>query len=282
MARAPSPAIRRRELGARLRAHRQAADLTVEEVAARLMVSGPKISRLETAQRGANLRDVRDLAELYGLGSEETEDLMRLARESQRRSSWQQFSSQISDYAELEEAAVSIRDYESAIVPALLQSPAYARALTLGTAPNDPLEQRNQSYEARMARQKLVLAGNRPPHVMTVIDEAALRRVVGGTAVMHEQMGVLVERAQLPNVTVQVIPFEAGAHPGMDSTFIILGFEESVSDVVFVEGLIGSIYLKSRVDTDRYRSVFQFLQERSLDSERSIDKITSIKEAYAP
>lgn len=282
MARAPSPAIRRRELGARLRAHRQAADLTVEEVAVRLMVSAPKISRLETAQRGVNLRDVRDLARLYGLGANETEDLMRLARESQRRSSWQQYTNQISDYAELEEAAVSICDYESAIVPALLQSPSYARALTLGTAPTDPPERRDQSYEARMARQKMVFGGNRPPRVMTVIDEAALRRVVGGPAVMHEQMGLLVERARLPNVTVQVIPFEAGAHPGMDSTFIILGFEESVSDVVYVEGLIGSIYLKSRVDTDRYRSVFALLQDRSLGHEWSIDKITSIQESYAP
>lgn len=253
--------------------------LTVDDVAERLLVSAPKVSRIETAQRGISLRDVRDLATVYDLAPDEVDALMRLARDSQRRSSWHQYSSRISDYAELEEAAVAISDFESAAIPALLQSEPYAHALAVGFDLDATDALRHQAVEARLARQRSVL--DRRQAFSAVIDEAALRRVVGNTAVMHEQMKVLLDRARHPHVTIQVIPFEAGAHPGMDSTFIILRFTESVSDLVYVEGLIGSVYLKSPADTERYGRVFAHLQTRALSPEQTLDKIESMLKYYA-
>lgn len=280
MTRAPSPAIRRRELGTRLRAHREAAGLTLDEVADRLLVSSTKISRLETAARGVNLRDVRDLAALYQLPDAEVDVLMRLARESREASSWQQYENRISDYAELEEAATAIYDFESTAVPALLQSERYARAVAIGVDPGATDAKRRDAVRARLARQRSMQEHRQT--FSAILDEAALHRVVGGKDVMHEQMGVLLARARLPNVTIRIIPYEVGAHPGMDSTFILLRFEESVSDLVYVEGLIGSIYLKSPGDVERYERVFDRLQQMSLTKAGSLDKIRSLAQYYRP
>lgn len=273
-----SPAIRRRELGERLRAHRLGAGLTADEVADRLFVSTPKISRIETARRGVSLRDVRDLAALYGLPQAETDELMQMARESQARSQWQKYSSQISDYAELEVGATSVSDYETSVIPALLQSRRYAQALAVGFAPQATAVLHERAVEARLARQ--ALARQRGTQMNAVIDESAMRRMVGGRDVMQEQMEALKAAAQFPNTTVQVIPFNTGAHPGMDSTFIIMQFSESVSSVVYVEGLIGSIYLRSSTDVDRYQQVFTVLQRIAASPADTLDMILSYEDYY--
>jgi transcriptional regulator with XRE-family HTH domain len=278
--RAVSPTVRRRELGARLRELRVRADLTADETAGRLLVSPAKISRIETGVRGVSLRDVRDLCEIYGADQTERDHLAELARESKQRSWWQQYDLPYGTYIGLEAAASSIHDYECSIVPALLQTETYARAVTDGVLYDAAPDVAAQRVEARLTRQH-VLTQEPQPQLWVVLDEAALHRVVGGPAVMREQLEALTERAALPNVTVQVIPFEAGAHPGMDSTFTLLHLEEEVNDVVYIEGLVGNLYQETPIDLERYRRAFDQLRAIALSPKDSLALISTVAKGYA-
>ncbi|HZB50973.1 MAG TPA: helix-turn-helix transcriptional regulator [Mycobacteriales bacterium] len=270
-----SPTVRRRELGARLRALRTGAGMTVDDAAARMEVSPAKISRIETGARGVSVADLRFLCELYEVSVEERDRLLNLARESKRRSWWQQYGlpESIATYIGLEDAAVSIRQYETSIVPPLLQTEEYAHALIAG-ADFYAVPEQEQLVRARMTRQK-ILAAEPAPELWAVIDEAALHRVVGGTEVMRAQLQALAQRSRAQNVTLQVIPFRAGAHPGLNSSFVILQLEE-VQDVVYVEGLIGNFYLQSPADLVRYRRTFDELRAVALgpqDTRKLIDAV---------
>lgn len=276
----PSPILRRRQLAARLRELRTQAGLTADEVAVRMLVSPAKISRIETGVRGASLRDVRDLCEIYGADQGERERLAALVRESKQPSWWQQYDLPNATYVGLEAAAVSMLDYESSVIPGLLQTEDYAHAILEGFLYDASPELIQQQLEARMTRQQL-LHGERAPQLWTVIDEAALHRVVGGPAVMRAQLESLVESAALANVTVQVIPFEAGAHPGMDSTFVLLHLEEEVADVVYIEGLVGNLYQESPSDLARYRRAFDELRAIALSPKDSIARVSGIAKVYA-
>ncbi|HEX6755683.1 MAG TPA: helix-turn-helix transcriptional regulator [Mycobacteriales bacterium] len=268
-----SPTIRRRELGTRLRALRSAANLTVEEVAARIEVSAAKVSRIETAARGVNINDIRALCDAYQVSAAERDRLLTLARESRRRSWWQEYGlpESAATYIGLEDAATSILQYSSSLIPPLLQTEGYARAVTSGIAPWLPDEEIEQFVRARLARQALLESAS-PPEVWAIVDEAVLHRPVGGGAVMRAQLGALLERSRPANVTLQVIALEAGAHPGMDSAFILLQLEE-VSDVVYVEGLIGNLYLQNQKDLGRYRRAFDHLQAVALSPAASRERI---------
>jgi transcriptional regulator with XRE-family HTH domain len=266
-----SPAVLRQEVADRLRDLRLAAGLTIEEVAARLLVSTSKISRIETATRPASLRDVRDLAELYGIGPAQVDELMALTQDSRQQSDWQQYGSGVSDHAELEEVAVSIAHYETSLIPGLLQTPDYARAVTAGKLPDVPEADREKMVRGRLARQERLL-GAGTPQLVYVIDEAAILRQVGGAAVLRDQLVVLAERSRLPAVDLRVIPMDAGAHPGMNSSFEILSFA-TVSAVVYSEGLAGDFYLRRDADLDRYGAVFRRLREMALDSDSSVHLI---------
>jgi transcriptional regulator with XRE-family HTH domain len=282
VARRPSPTLRRRELGARLRELRQAKGLTVDEVAGRLLVSAPKVSRIETGAggRGVNLRDVRDLCDLYEVDAAEREKLMRLARESQQRSWWQEYSElRTPTYVGLEASATSIQEYESGAVPPLLQIEDYARALVEGVELDVSAEQVAQRARARQTRQQL-LTGEAPIRFWAVLDEAAVRRVVGGRDVMAAQLRAVLQTAALAHVTVQVIPFEAGSHPGINSTFILLHFEEDVPDVVYVEGLLGDHFLENPTDVDRYRRVFDQLRAIALSPKDSAALISALADGF--
>jgi transcriptional regulator with XRE-family HTH domain len=272
----PSPTVRRRELGARLRTLRLATGMTVEEVAARMEVSPAKISRIETAARGVSLADVRYLCDVYQVSAEERDRLLALTRESKRRSWWQQYGlpELLSTYVGLEDAAVAIHQYETSLVPPLLQTEDYARALTTGAAPDAGAEQVDQLVQARLTRQSL-LVSEAPPELWAVVDEAALHRLVGGAEVMRAQLEALADRTRPRNVTVQVIPLEAGAHPGMDSAFTILHLEE-VSDVVYVEGLIGNFYLQNPADIARYRRAFDQLRAIAMSPRDSRERISTV------
>ncbi len=278
MPRALSPIVRRRELAGRLRSMRQAAGLSIEDVATRLMVSAAKVSRMETGARGVSARDVRDLCGIYGVGDEERERLLTLLRESKQPSWWQQYDLDYTTYIGLETAATSIVDYESSFVPGLLQTEDYARAVVeaiLYDAPSDLIRQR---VEARMRRQEL-LTGDSPPKLWAIIDEAALHRSVGGPDVMRAQLEALADRAALPNVTLQVIPLEVGAHPGMDSTFVLLSLED-VSDVCYVEGLVGNLYLESPADLARYRRAVDQLRAVALSPRDSVARVSRIAKIH--
>jgi transcriptional regulator with XRE-family HTH domain len=272
----PSPTVRRRELGARLRALRIDCGLTVEDVAGRMEVSPAKISRIETAARGVSVADVRFLCDLYGVSGEERERLLTLTRDSKRRSWWQQYGlpESLATYIGLEDAAVSIQQYETSLVPPLLQTEDYARALTTGTAPDEPPEQVEALVQARLTRQELLTA-ERAPDLWAVVDETALHRLVGGPEVMRTQLMALADRSRPRNVVVQVIPLEAGAHPGMDSAFTVLHLQE-VTDVVYVEGLIGNFYLQHPGDVARYRRAFDQLRAIAMSPRDSRERITAL------
>lgn len=276
-----NPTLRRRELGFLLRKLRTDQGLTVDEVTKRLLVSPTKISRLETGRTGASARDIRDLCDLYQVADQaERERLMTLAREGKQRAWWQRSALPYGTYIGLEAEATSISDYNSDIVSGLLQTEEYARALfEIAVPPLDPaaFEQR---VEARIKRQSLLTEDN-GPQFHCVLDEAALRRHVGGSVVMRAQLERIIETADLPKVTIQLIPSEFGAYPGMGSAFDILEFEEHmVNDVVYVEGIFGDIYLEGAADLDRCKQLFSRLRSIALNPEDSIALIAQISTIY--
>jgi transcriptional regulator with XRE-family HTH domain len=274
--RATSPTVRRRELAARLRRLRLDAGLSLEDVAERMEVSAAKVSRMETGARGVSAADIRFLAGLYRLPADVLDGLLVLSRESRQRSWWQRYDipDNIATYVGLEDAAVGINLYQTSFVPALLQTEGYARAVTAGTTLDIPEDQVEQRVQARLARQGL-LTSDQPPELWAVLDEAALHRLVGGPAVMREQLRAMVEGSRRSNVTVQVIPLAHGAHPGMDSTFTILEFD-AVADVVYVEGLIGRFFLQTPADLTRYRRAFDQLRAIALGPRESAQLIKSV------
>ena len=282
MARGGSPTIRRRELGALLRTLRADHELTAEEVTTRLLFSPTKLSRIETGQSGASPRDIRDLCDIYQVTDPgERERLMALAREGKQRGWWQDYDLPYATYVGLETEAVSIDAYQSGGVPGLLQTEEYARAMLRAEVPPFSSQKLEQLLDARLTRQAILVPGDAPRY-HAILDEAALHRQVGGPAVMSAQLQRIRESAQRPNVTVQIISFETGAHPAMESVFTILNFEQDlVSDIVYVEGLVGNIYLERPTDLERYRAIFSHLQTIALNPSDSISLLTGIATSYS-
>jgi len=271
-----SPTVRRRELGALLRALRTESGLTVEQVAEQMLCSPSKISRLETGQRGASARDIRDLSNIYGVRDElKRQHLSTLAREGRSAAWWQPLDLPYATYVGLEADAVSITDFEPGVFPGLLQIPAYARALHEAALPRLSAEVIDQRIEVRRARQQMLVRED-PPKLEAIIDEAVLRRVVGGPEVMRAQLERVIEASDQANVSVRVLPFSAGAHPALDSTFIILEFAAPVPGVVYVEGLAGQIYLERPQDVQRYELVFERLRAISSNQQDSIELVANI------
>jgi transcriptional regulator with XRE-family HTH domain len=276
-----SPTVRRRELGALLRALRNEKGLTVEQVATSLMCSPSKVSRMETGHGAATPRDIRDLCNLYGVtGEAERDQLMSLAREGKRAGWWQGYDlDYFATYVGLEAEATGIRYFQSTIVPGLMQTPAYARAMHEAGIPKFTPERIDQLIEVRLTRQR-VLVRKPPVRLEVILDEAVLHRLVGGAEVMKGQLDRLIEMSNQPNVSIQVIPYSAGAHPAMDSTFNILEFTGSVSSVVYVEGLVGWIYVERPPDVDRYQQVFEHLRTVASSPRESIELIARVGAGY--
>jgi transcriptional regulator with XRE-family HTH domain len=257
-----SPTVRRRRLGAELRRLREAAGMTCEQAGEHLDCSASKISRIETARVPARTLDVQALCALYRASPEQIASLLTLVRESKQSGWWQRFDDILPDWFEtyvgLEAAAASIRTYEIQLIPGLLQTEAYARALF----ESGDLGRRTDIDRAvgiRRARQQ-VLAGENPPQYWVILSEAALQRMVGGPGVMRDQLLYLLEAGELPHVTIQVIRNDLGAHPGMLTPFVILGFPERADPrVVFVDYLTGALYLEKPEEVDRYDLAFNHL-----------------------
>jgi transcriptional regulator with XRE-family HTH domain len=274
-----SPALRRRELGAVLRALRNTKGLTVEQVAERLLCSPSKVSRMETGQ-GATARDIRDLCELYGLAdAAERDRLMTMAKEGKRPARWQRYDLAYARYAELEEEAVAISAFQSSVVNGLLHTKGYARASHEGAMPRLDPRQIDLQIEAKLTRQR-ILTRDDPPRFDVVLDEAALHRMVGGRQVMAAQLTKILDTAALPNVVVQVLPYEVGFHPAVESNFTILALPNPAPDVVFVEGLIGSNYLDRPDDLKKYREIFDRLQSIALNPKDTVDLIADLHVVY--
>jgi transcriptional regulator with XRE-family HTH domain len=275
-----SPTVRRRRLALELRRLREAARLTCEEVADHLECSASKISRVETGRVSVSPRDVRDMLELYGVAPQQRESLVQLARDSRQKGWWHAYSDtmqpQFVTYVGLESAAAEIRIYEVSLIPELLQTEDYARAVIRSGMMNSPAEDVERRVALRMARQPAVSRDD-PPKVWAVLDEAALRRRVGGAGLMRLQLEHLLAQATLPNVAVQVIPFGGGAHPAMGRPFIILVFPERVdTDVVYLEDLTSALYLEDVADVDRYNVFFNHLRASALSFDDSSALIASV------
>lgn len=276
-----SPTLRRRELGALLRARRLELGLTVEQVAEHLLCSPSKVSRMETGHRGATLRDVRDLCRFYDLTDPaQVAHLMDLAREGKQQAWWQSHElDSFTTYVGLEQAATSVMYYQSSIVPGLLQTVEYAQAMYAASTPSEFTPERvSEHIDVRIRRQQ-VLTRDPPLRLRAVCDEAVLHRVVGGPAVMAAQLRHLKEATTMPNVTLQVIPYAAGAHPAMDNMFTILELGD-VAPVVYVEGLMGSLYFEREHDIAKYRQVFDYLCSLALDPQETIELVSEIGSQY--
>jgi transcriptional regulator with XRE-family HTH domain len=272
-----SPSIQRRRLGIELRRQREQAGLTIEDVATHLECSASKISRIENGQVSATPRDVRDMLALYGVAEEQLHAMMQMAREARVKGWWHSYSD-LGNVALVgfEAAAAIINTYEGLLVPSLLQTAEYARAvlrlLRRDLSPN-AIERR---VEFRMARQSL-LAGPKPPTFWVVLDEAVLRRSVGGRGVMSEQMHHLIEMSQSPNITVQVLPFEVGEHPGMSGSFTILAFAEQADpNVVYLENYSSDLYLDDLEIVHQYSEAFDYIRASALSPEASMAFITAL------
>jgi len=275
-----SPTVRRRELGALLRALRNEKGLTVEQAADQLLCSPSKVSRMETGHGAATPRDIRDLCNLYDVTDQAGRDhLMTLAREGKRQGWWQSYDLGYATYVGLEAEAVAISGFQSSVVHGLLQTADYARAGHEGAMPRLSPEQIEMQIEAKLTRQRILTQDN-PPRFTVVLDEATLHRMVGGRRVMAEQLAKILELSARPNIRVQVLPYEVGAHPGVESNFTLLELPNSTPGVVFVEGLIGSTYLERADDLKKYRGIFDQLQNIALNPKGSADLVAKILHSY--
>jgi transcriptional regulator with XRE-family HTH domain len=265
-----SPTIRRRRLGAELRRYREAAGVTIEVVADRLGCSPSKVSRIETGHTSATPRDVQDMLDVYGVKGRESDELVEIAREARQKGWWHPYSAVlVGAYVGLEAAAHSVRAYEQQVIPGLLQSQDYAVAMIRAARWSDTDREIDRRVHVRMARQSLLIQDD-PIDLWVVLDEAVLSRPVGGDRVMRDQLVRLIEAAQLPNVTLQVLPFAAGAHAGMDGTFAILDFPDAVDPaVVYAENATGGLFLEKGDELAKYRSIFDTIQAAALTPEES-------------
>ncbi|TQF05906.1 helix-turn-helix domain-containing protein [Kitasatospora acidiphila] len=269
-------------LGAELRKIRDQLKLTVDEIAARLDWHQSKVSRVETGRSGVRAHEIEKLLDVYQVTDQETrEALAALARDNKRRMWWQPYSDVLSQryasFISFEAEAASVRSYDSSLVPGLLQTADYARALTRQLQPDTSTEEINALVDVRLARQNATLRREDPLKLWAIVDEAALRRIVGSPTITAKQLHSLVSSSRQPHVTVQVAPFTAGAHPGVHGSFVILEFPvRNDLDVVYTENQTSSLYLERDVDVAAYNEVFDRLRAAALDIEPSRRLITRI------
>jgi transcriptional regulator with XRE-family HTH domain len=251
------PTVLRILLGAQLRRLREGKGISREDAGWEIRSSGSKISRIELGRVSFKERDVADLLTLYGVtDSEERGSLLSLARQANAPGWWHHYSdvlpSWFQAYLGLEAASALIRTYEIQFVPGLLQTPEYARAVILLGHAGASCEEIDRRVELRTHRQQ-ILSRPRPPHLWAVVDEAVLRRPIGGPAVMRGQLEALIEASRQPHVQLQIMPFHKGGHAAAGGPFAILRFPEpELPDVVYVEQLTSALYLDKRDDVDHY------------------------------
>ena len=276
-----APTVQRMLVGAQLRRLRTELGLSREEAGEAIRASEWKIHRLENGQVGFKERDIIDLLRLYQVTDpDEVAAFLLLAREANTPGWWQHYGDLLPQwfrtYVDLESAAALIRTYEGQFIPGLLQTDAYMRAVVQGAHLDESAEELGRRVRLRMARQQL-LTRELPPRVWAVIDEAALRRPVGGREVMAGQLERLIEATKLPNVTLQVLPFGEGAHPAMVGSFSVLRFpDEELPDVVYLEHLTSALYLNKPEEVDQYLHVMESISVRAAAPDRTVELLERI------
>lgn len=283
MAANTNPTVRRRSLGAELRRLRLASGLKSAEAAQRLMVSQPKISHLENGRRTISPRDVRDLCAIYGVTDQQVIDsLMEMAKESGGQGWWHAYGEiPQSVYIALEADAASLHAYEPLVIPGLLQTPAYAQAVIGETIPTLTVEEAGVRLKVRLRRQHRIYDPARPLRLRVVLDESALRRVIGSPDVMREQLEHLNALGAEPHITVQVLPYTAGAHPGLSGQFSLLrSADSSAAAVVYLERFASDLYLEKPSDVQHYSVLHDHIQARALSPDSSRGFITDVTKMY--
>lgn len=258
-----TPTIRLRRLAGQLERLRDAKGLRREEVQQRTSINAVTLYRIETARTRPQYRTLDTLLKLYGVPFDEQERLKALYKESANQGWMRPWHEQLTEgytaYISFEHEAHGVRHYSGSFIPGLLQTEAYARAVIRGVLKEATDEHVEDRVRTRMERQA-VLIKDKPLKLWAVIDEASLRRGVGGSDVMRAQLEHLLEAARAPHVTIQVMPFDSGAHPGMPGEFIVMEFEDPRdTDLIYIDGQAGEIFLESDADIKRFRAGFDHL-----------------------
>lgn len=273
------PTMRRRMLGAELRKIRERQAVTAEATAEAMGWHPSKISRVESGRSGLRAHEVKSLLDFYLVHDPDTRAALEtLAREGKRRVWWQPYNDVLTprylDFISFEAEASAARSFQTVLVPGLLQTPDYARTVIRALKPERPADEVNALVDVRLARQNAALGREEPLTLWAILDESILRREVGGRATTAKQLMRLAEATDEPNVTLQVLPFGAGAHAGMLGPFVILKFPaQSELDVVYAEGLASSVYLERDTDRAAYSGTFDRLRAAALDVDPSRDAI---------
>jgi transcriptional regulator with XRE-family HTH domain len=284
---ADDPTVLRMVLGGQLRRLRERRGISREKAGWEIRSSESKISRMELGRVGFKERDVADLLTLYGVAdAEEREALVTLARQANQPNWWNRYGdvlpNWLQSYLGLETAATIIRSYEVQFVAGLLQTPGYARAvikLGHGAASEAEIDRR---VALRIERQK-ILDRESAPRMWAVIDEAALRRPIGGADVMREQIDALIVASKRPNVQIQLLPFEVGGHAAAGGAYTILRFaDRELPDVVYIEQLTGALYLDKRDDVDHYAITMERLCMEAAPPEDTARLLAELKRSAYP
>ncbi|MEU8060327.1 helix-turn-helix domain-containing protein [Microbispora bryophytorum] len=272
-----SPTVRHRRLGRELRRLREASGLTPEAAAKQLGWSRPKVNRIENARTSASVTDVTDACDLYGADSATKAGLIQLCRDASQRGWWTAYSDVFAgSYVVLEAETTAIRTWEPLLIPGLLQTEEYAHELIGPARPTPDDVELKRRVDARMAR-KITLIGSSAPSLHALIDEGALRRPVASAGVMRRQLDSLIDVADRPNVTIQVVPLTAGLHVGLDGAFSVLSFAEGDPDVGYTGCPGGDVYVEA---TDQVRGLtltFEHLAEMALPPDESAALIAAAR-----
>lgn len=288
MSEAPrSPTAVRRELGQRLRAMRTGADMTVAEAAEQVGISTSKLTKIELAQLSATRDDVLKLLDTYGeAGPDQQALLLTMVREGNRKEWWEgrrTLHPKFGSYLGLESVATTLQAYETTLVHGLLQTPDYARAMLRAARPELLEHEIDQLVQFRLRRQEVLTRADPPPLTLwSVMDEAVLRRQVGGRETMHAQLQRLITASELPNVTLLVMPDELGAHPGLDGPMSILQFETGTRPVVYVEGQAGNLYMEKDDDLRRCQQTMNHILAAAPGPDQSLALIRQIAKEMKP
>jgi transcriptional regulator with XRE-family HTH domain len=276
-----SPTVRGRRLMREVKRLRELSGLSPDEAAQQLDFSKSKLYRIENGRSRIDADDLEDMLDLYDVRSPDRDALVALGRDSRRRGWWTTYKDVFTgSYVGLESEAARI-EVTSHIIPGLFQTADYARAVIAATGPWLETEEIERRVTARAARQRALLGRDNPPEIHVVLDEAALRRDVVGPAVMGEQLAELSKAGTLPGITIQMVPFAAGACASMAGDFVMLTFPEPEDPpVAYVEGLFGDLYLESADELDRFRLAWTNLLDKALtpaDSAATIDRLGEIQ-----
>lgn len=282
MPRRPGPTLRRRKLAKELAAARKAAGMTTRQLADEIDMRAGTISKIENAQQAILVRNIKAIGRATGLSKAKIDDLVLLGADDQNHDDWLvEFRGTMPEWFELfpalEQDADQIWTYFAELVDGLLQTPAYAEAVIRAGLPNLSKEELRRSVELRMARQALLDRAD-SPRLHVILSEAVVRRPVGGQGVMRDQIRHLAELAKRPSITLQVLPFAAGAHAGMKNDYVLLRFPEGFDDMdcVYLENENGGVWQERPDHVARYAEVFAEQQSVALSPKNTIALLTSL------